>query len=60
MLFNGICSFIVFDMNISIKNMGIIVGETMIYLLITRILPLLISVQQIFSKDISKILRESM
>jgi hypothetical protein len=47
-------------MNISIKNMGIIVGETMIYLLITRILPLLISVQQIFSKDISKILRESM
>lgn len=59
-LLGYIASVILFDMNLSIMNIGIILVESMIYIIITRIIPLFISVQQIFSKDISKILRESM
>lgn len=50
---------IIFDIRISMINVVIIMGESIMYMIITRIIPLFISVQQIFKKDISTILREN-
>jgi len=49
-----------FDLTLSFINVLMILMESIIYIILTRIIPLFISVQQIFSKDISSILRDSM
>lgn len=58
-LIGYICATVIFALSISFNIVIMIIVESMFYIIITRIVPLFISVQQIFSKDISKILRES-
>lgn len=50
---------VIFHIRISMMSVLIIMGESIMYMIITRIIPLFISVQQIFKKDISSILREN-
>ncbi|MEG0365809.1 MAG: ABC transporter ATP-binding protein [Coprobacillus sp.] len=50
---------IIFNTSFSVLNLGIILMQSILYMILTRILPLFITVQQIFKKDISRILRDS-
>lgn len=47
------------DLPLSLLNIGIIFIQLIIYIIITRIVPIFISVLQIFKRDISSILRDN-
>lgn len=51
---------VIFDLSMSLNIVMMIIIESMFYIILTRIIPLFISVQQIFGKDIANILRNQL
>lgn len=49
----------VFSISLSVSSLCIILLQSILYMTLTRIIPLFITVQQIFKKDISRILRDN-
>jgi len=54
----GVICFLL-DLSLTMTTAFMLLGQSLIYIFITKIIPLFISVQQIFKKNISEILRES-